>query len=151
MKHTIGNCWLKLLAGLLALAIIVMLLIPAELTDEHLSQVKSGMSIQQANQLLGQSCSKAIMGGAVISFPGYVQQWSLRGTWFRQHLFARIPDNTVPMRSPIQSWVGKTSILLVAHENGIVTTTWLFPITRTGGGIQGCIDTIKEYWNDWWK
>lgn len=151
MKTTTLNRWLKIVAWLWVTVIVVMLLIPVALTDEQLTQIKPGMTIQQVQQLLGQPCSDGVMAGVGASFPGHIHRWSWRRNWWRQHLYVRIPDNTISSMTLRQSWVGGTSLLLVAHEDGMVTKTWLFPITRSGGGLQGCIDTIKEYWNDWWK
>lgn len=149
MKSTTLNRWLKIVAWLWAMVIVVMLLIPAALTDEQLTQIKPGMTIQQVQQLLGQPCSGGRMVGVGTRFQ--IQRWSWRRNWWRQHLSASIPDDTISLMTPVQRWVGGTSLLLVAHEDGMVTKTWLFPITRSGGGLKGCIDTIKEYWNDWWK
>lgn len=50
MSRTTLNRWLKPLACLLVIVLIVILLIPVELTDEQLAQIKPGMTLQDAKR-----------------------------------------------------------------------------------------------------
>lgn len=147
MKPTTTNRLLKLLAWLLVLIIVVMLLLPSELTDAQLAQIKPGMPLHVARRLLGQENGYSTIAA---STPGIF--WMKDRKWWNPSLQAKIEDEaTACLFSGGSLWVSNNYLLVVEHHDGIVTKTWLFPITRIGGGLQGCIDTIKKYWNDWRK
>lgn len=144
--------WLKLLAWVLGIMLLIVVVIPTELTDEQLSRVNPGMTIQDVEQMLGNPCRSAIVGSITWgNRPDWVNSWYLEGAWHKPALTAAIPDETILLGDPNQTWVGKKHLLWVEHSNGTITRTWLFPITRTGGGIQGCVETLKNYWNQWWS
>lgn len=154
MKPPSYNRWLDLLKNTLVVAIVVLLLITPELTSEQLAQIKPGMTMKDATNLLGEPrIVKAMLHKALSTGGFYIGGWLLPGEMWKPTLSAEIPWGTIKEKSEYRTstWMGKTHLLWVEHNNGIVVNTWLFPITRTGGGLQGCIDTIKQYWNDWRK
>lgn len=151
MNNTTLNRWLKPLAILLVIVLIVMLLIPAELTDEQLAQIKPGMTLQAAKDLLGDVNEKewVLTGDLIMKPDGYECTATFKGKFFKPNITVTMKG--VSLGHHASTWIGKSHLLWVEHKNGIVMKTCLFPITRTGGGLQGCIDTIKQYWNDWRK
>ncbi|HQR07110.1 MAG TPA: hypothetical protein PLN21_09825 [Gemmatales bacterium] len=144
MKTTTLNRWLKPLAIFLVIVLLVMLLIPSELTDEQLAQIKPGMTILDVQRLLGQRNGRGFIAA---STPGLF--WKQDQKWWKPALQAKIEGEAIATGCFI--WQNGTLLLSVEHRDGIVTRTWLFPITRSGGGLQGCIDTFKEYWEKWWR
>ena len=159
MKSLGYKLWFDLLTNTLVVAIVVLLLIPTELTDEQLAQIKPGMTVQQVKDMLGEPIkAKKSYGLAEYanSSPKWITHWQYQGKFWQPSIEIIISnDKVAPFRSSSPNysfeWISKHHLLWVQHHNGIVSQTWLFPIKRFGGGIQGCIDTIKQYWNDWWK
>ncbi|MFT3881424.1 MAG: hypothetical protein QM703_17385 [Gemmatales bacterium] len=147
MSRTTLNRWLKPLAIVLVIVLIVMLLIPAELTDEQLAQIQVGMQISDMQRSLGQVNGRAMIAA---STPGLL--WRKEQRWWKPTLQAKVEGEAIAaLGSGCSIWNTDTLLLWVEHHDGVVTKTWLFPITRSGGGLEGCIETIKQYWNQWWK
>lgn len=152
MKPTTKNRWLKLLAWLLVITIIVMLLIPVNLTDKQLEQIKPGMTLEQVHTLLGSSFKGRWMHSNSIDSKdpdGLVLRSYHYGKWWKPDYHLKCSWDGMSWQH--LCWIGQTQLLCVEHDNGIITKTWLFPVTRHGGGLQGCIDTLKDYWNQWRK
>jgi len=159
MKPNTLNRYLKLIAWLLVIVLVVMLLIPSELTDEQLAQIKPGMAVQQVKDLLGEPI-KAKKSYSLAEYdnhaPMWITHWQYQGKFWHPSIEIIISNDKVApfwSGSPNSSseWISKHHLLWVQHHNGIVIQTWLFPVKRFGGGIQGCLDTFKEYWNKWWS
>jgi len=151
MKSFGYKLWFDLLTNTLVVAIVVLLLMTSELTNEQLIRIKPGMTLKQAKDLLG-----APFEGNWTSYSMAVKLEGTDNFGFKLTHFDKFfnPNLTIvysgcSLQTPYAHWIGKTHLLWVEHNNGIVTKTWLFPITRSGGGIQGCINTLKNYWRRW--
>jgi len=145
--------WDKVIISLLVIVIIVMLLIPAELTYTQLNQVKVGMTLNEAKQLLGES-NRRVLFNLPITNPGDTLPIGVQvpGAWWHPTLNASIPMKQSRLfELTYQTWIGKSHMLLIQAENDIIVVASIAPITCTGGGIQGCIDSLKECWNKWWN
>jgi hypothetical protein len=129
------------------------------LTDEQLAQVKPGMTMEKVNHLIGKS--NVLHGWSVLSIgvpesseEDTVSMWDQSERWLQPRVEALIPaGNAIKMNSLQRAsfWVGKSSLLWIEHNQDKVLKVWLIPITKQGGGFQGCINTFREYWNKWWK
>lgn len=154
MMNTRSRRWLRLFAWLLVLAIIVMLFIPSELTESQLAQIKPGMSLEQVQRLLGEP-AREWEHGAGYGPPGHVVRmvFTSNGKWAESNLSVTIDaDADTPHSMQNTKWTGANHLLWVEYDDKkLVTKTWLFPIARSGGGFQGCIDTMKECLNSCWK
>ena len=148
MKRSCMKLWSTLIINSLVIAILVMLLIPTGLTTDQLRQIHSGMRIAEVKQLLGQENGHANIAA---STPGIF--WMKYRRWWNPSLQAKLEAGAEEslLLSGGFAWFNDALLLVVDHHNGIVTKTWLFPLTSTGSGLQGCIDTIKQYWNQWWS
>lgn len=158
MSRTTLNRCLKPLAILLVIILIVMLLIPRELTDAELAQIIPGMTLVEASRLLGNPRSDKAQIIYLSDYPirhtvDFDQEWLLEGRWWKPTLSAIIPRKDVDAKSesPSTTWIGRTHLLWVEHKDGIVTKVWMFRLTRSGGGLEGFMETLREYWNKWWK
>lgn len=150
MNHSRFNTWLKPLVILLVIVLIVMLLIPAELTNEQLSQVQPGMTLQQVKELLGEPASGSWdLGVLVEESDGYRFTLSKKGQFWKPKVSA--PVKGMSLSNEHTRWIGQTHLLWVQHDKDIVLKTWLLPITHSGGGLQGCVDSLLEYWHKWTK
>jgi len=153
MKPTTLNRWLKPLAWLLVIVLIVMLLIPSELTDEQLAQIQPGMTLVQVKRLLGEPFEGEWSSSSHDSLRRIVELDDANNIGFKLTHYGQFwkPTMTV-ICSGISEfeehsiWIGKTHILWVEHNKNVVVNTGMFPITRWGGGFQGCIDSLKHYW-----
>lgn len=152
MKPT-TNRWLKLLLCLWAIVLIVILLTPSDLTYKQLKQINTSMTIPQVYQLLGEPTREWI-DESENGPPGQNGQRVLvsKGDWHWRGL--RVTINTGP-DSPTSKqnvkWTGANHLLWIEYAKGKVDGIWLFPLTRTGGGLEGCIDAIRDQWNNLWK
>ena len=90
MKTITCNRWLKLIAWLLVIVIIVMLLIPAELADEQLAQIKPGISIAEVIHLLGEPKKYHEFNSSSMG-----KYWSLKRKWWKPNLEAKIEDEAI--------------------------------------------------------
>jgi hypothetical protein len=153
MNTTKLNRCLKPLAWILVIVIIVMLLIPAELTDEQLSQIKPGMSILQVKRLLGEPFEGEWSSSSHDGLRRIVELGDANNIGFKLTHYGQFwkPTMTVTCSGVSEFkehsiWIGKTHMLWVEHNKNIVVNTGIFPITRSAGGFQGCIDSLKHYW-----
>ncbi len=159
MKFTALNRCLKPLTWLLVIVIIFMLLIPAELSNEQLAQIQPGMTMVEVNRRIGNSNVREGWSVLAIGDPGSsegetVAMWDQSERWLQPRVEALIPDgNSIKLNTTQRAsfWVGKSSLLWIEHDNEKVLKVWLIPVTKKGGGFQGCINTFREYWNKWWK
>jgi hypothetical protein len=150
-----------LFAAMLAILIVVLLLWPAELTDEQLMQVKPGMKLLQVEKILGEpnESLKAMILGYCFTPTSHMSRssrlfddrwlWRRPGKLWVSTLTVHFPCGfkNAP-NSSAYYWIGKKSILWVNHEQGMVVTALVVPIERSGGGLQGCFDTVRDYWNN---
>lgn len=156
--HSTFNRWLKHLVILLVIVLIVMLLIPAELTHEQLGQIKPGMTMTEVKNRLGEP---NVTTETIIISPDnsgqtqyqFASIWIRSGYWSQPTAFAQLPEKAIKIESEYATskWLGKSSLLWIEHDANNVKHVWLIPVTKQGGGFQGCLDTIKDYWNKWWK
>lgn len=148
MNHTTLNRWLKPLAILLVIVLIVMLLIPGELTDEQLAQIKPGMTLAEVKRLLGEPFegrwSSSSMAEPVEGADTWGSRWTHLGQFWKPTI--SFIHHSSSLNKQYGIWIGKTRLLWVEHDNDIATKTWMFPITRYGGGLEGCISSLKYYW-----
>lgn len=154
MTTTRLNRWLKPLAILLVIVLIVMLLIPRELTDAELAQIKPGMTMDEARLLLGEATDEWNTGtGFLLDSNEYRLTLTSKGKFWKptRSVTVSTENGQIVMGQQVSKWHSKNHLLWVQQKNGMVVKTTLLPITCTGGGIEGCIETIKECWNQWWK
>ena len=150
MKPITYNRRLKLLVWLLVLVIIVMLLIPSELTYVQLAQIQPGMTLEKVKERLGSPVKETLDLGVLHTSPdGFHGKITIKRKFWKPTIDANF--NGFSATNKLSIWIGENHLLWVEHQDGIVVKTCLFPITRTGGGIQGCFDTLKDYWNQWRK
>ncbi len=152
MKSTRSNRWLKLIVGLLVIVIIVMLLIPSEPTYRQLAMIEPGITIEQVKQRLSEPTGRLVPISAFSSAGLSTITYYMQGHFWKPSISVSVNSTEgVSFQKNTLTWIGQSHLLWVEHDNGVVTKTWLFPITRTGGGIQGCINTLKQYWSEWLK
>lgn len=153
MKPTTLNRWLKPLAILLVIVLIVMLLIPADLTDEQLAQIKPGMTMEEVKRLLGGPFEGRWRSSSHDSLRRIVEPGDANNVGFELTHYGQFWKPSMSVRCPGVSeyeehsiWIGKTHMLWVEHKKDIVVTIGMFPITRYGGGLDGFISSLKYYW-----
>lgn len=147
MKPTACHRWLQLIVWVWVMVIIVMLIIPGDLTDEQLAQIQPGMTMEQVKSLLGQPFDGAWSFSSLVEIDppdGLSYRATHFGHWGKPSYYLRYSGGGMYDDKCI--WIGKTRLLSVEHRNGVVTMTWLFPIISAGGGVQGCIDSLRYYW-----
>jgi hypothetical protein len=155
VKHLKRRSAVKWLAFVLPSLMIIYLLVPSRLTDSQLAQIKVGMTIHEVEQLLGEPCNKGIISSSSSNKrTSYASGWFMMGEFWQPSLAVTFPPETIIAFSdkhiPESSiWFGKEQLLWVEHDNGVVVKTWQFPLRRSGGGLQGCFNSIKKYWNQW--
>jgi len=154
MKPTRLNRWLKPLAILLVIVIIVMMLIPAELTNQRFAQIKPGMTMMEVKRLLGEPFEGSWRSSSWDSMDRVRKM--VEGTNENDFTLTHYGEFWKPTMTVTCSgvseheehsiWIGKTHMLWVEHNKNIVVNTGMFPIKRWGGGYLGCIDSIKHFW-----
>lgn len=152
MKLNTHNRWLKIIIWMQVLVIIVMLAIPAELTYSQLAQVRPGMTLQDAKRLLGEPSKKGSIHHVMMNFEVGNYHWEHAGILWRPTRSASFPVKSAKFaENPPSIWVGCSHLLWIQTEGEVIVYVCIAPITCSGGGIQGCMDTIRQYWNEWWK
>src|SRR5437868_4018361 len=91
MKPTTLNRWLKPLAWLLVIVIIIMLLIPAELTDTQLAQIQPGMKIADVKRILGEKKGNV----TVIERSSADTYWVLERKWWNPMLKSKLEGEAI--------------------------------------------------------
>src|SRR5262245_19827124 len=119
MKPTTKNRWLKLLAWVLVLVIIVMLLIPLELSNQQLLQVQPGMTMDLVKELLGEPVPDPWDLGVLVEEPaGYRFTLKKKGLFWKPTVSAPVTGMSMASLAAGRSrWIGKTHLLWVELEN----------------------------------
>jgi len=138
----------------MVILIIVMLILPSDLTYAQLNQIKVGMTLQDAVRLLGDPDERAWTTSRLFDGdkPGeIIWLWTIHGEWGKPTLTTMITYHHKLVQACTAScWVGKTHLLFIhSDDDDAIVNVCIVPIHRTGGGLRSCFDSICEYWNDW--